>query len=119
MDFARHPENPYERHGLFPKLILAGRLTGTLDGRPVVISAAEQTISVYLSGLRSAWGLRKQARGLLGTIRPGLQFLADSGLRLECQIGAWPMVELLPAPGLFTSLLIPGLPRGPGSHRGR
>ena len=112
MDSAWHPKNPYERHGFFPKLILAGRLTGTLDGRPVVISAAEQTISIHLASLRSAWGLRKYARTLLSSVGPGLRFLADAGLRVEGRVGAWPAVELLPSPGLLTALFVPGLPRG-------
>lgn len=90
--------------------MLAGRLTGTLDGRPVVISAADQTLVIQLSGLRSAWALRPHAACALRAIGPGLARLKGLGIRVAVQIGRdWPSLELFPNPSFLTSLIVPAL----------
>ncbi len=50
----RNPMSLESLISTLPKLILARRLTGTVDGRPVVISADDAGVTIDLSSLRSA-----------------------------------------------------------------
>jgi hypothetical protein len=104
---ARDHENPHEGHGYVPKLILAGRLTGTLDGRPVVIEAGESGLLVSISALQTAWA----ARQTLEPVLPALQMLKQFNVPLRLQIAGIVSVELLPNPSTLAKLFSPVLSR--------
>ncbi len=105
MDFAWHVENPDAGHGYVPKLIMAGRLTGTLDGRPVVISANDAGVTLDLSTLRSAWSLRKYDSVAL----PVLQYLKAAKIPLTLRLAGVVSVPVLPKAGLLVRLFAPTL----------
>jgi len=84
---------------------LAGRFTGTLDGRPVVISAEETGVTLDLSSLRSAWALRKCGSVVL----PVVQFLNASHVPLRLRIFGGVSVAVLPKAGLLVRLFAPEL----------
>ena len=105
MDFAWHVENPDAGHGYVPKLIMAGRLTGTLDGRPVVISANDAGLTLDLSTLRSAWKLRKFDSVAL----PALQYLKAAKIPLTLRLAGILSVPVLPKAGLLVRLFAPTL----------
>ena len=107
MGAARDLENPHEGHGYFPKLILAGRLEGTLDGRPVVIEAGESGLLVSTSAFRTAWA----ARRTVGPLVPLLQALKRFKVPLKIRIVGIVSVELLPNPSTLARLLAPALAR--------
>lgn len=107
MGAARDHENKDEGHGHVPKLILAGRLTGTLDGRPVVIEADDAGVLLSMSSLRSAW----TARRTIGPLLPVLQTLKRFKVPLRARIAGILTVELLPHASAFAKLVSPGLGR--------
>jgi len=102
---ARDHENPDERHRCVPKLILAGRLTGTLDGRPVVISADDAGMTLELSTLRSAWTLRNYG----GVASPVLQLLKASRIPLTLRLAGAVSVPVLPQAGWLVRFFAPAL----------
>jgi hypothetical protein len=108
MGSARHTEDSHTGHRHVPKLILAGRLTGTLDGRPVVISADDAGLTLDLSSLRSAWTLRKCGRVVL----PFVQFLDAAHIPLRLRLFGGVSVAVLPRAGLLVRLFAPELGRG-------
>ncbi len=107
MGTARHHENPDERHGYVPKLILAGRLTGTLDGRPVVIEAGDAGLLVSFPALRTAWAARRTAVSLV----PVLRLLKRNGIAVRLRLAGLVSVELLPTPSGVARLIVPRLSR--------
>jgi len=108
MDSARNDEDSHAGHRHVPKLILAGRLTGTFDGRPVVISADDAGVTLDLSTLRSAWTLRNYGRALL----PFLQLLKASRTPLTLRLAGAVSVPVLPKAGWLVRLFAPGLVTG-------
>ena len=105
MDSARDDEDSYAGHRHVPKLILAGRLTGTLDGRPVVISADDAGVTLDLSTLRSAWTLRNYGSAAL----PFLQSLKAAHIPLTLRLAGSVSVPLLPKAGWLVRLFAPEL----------
>jgi hypothetical protein len=104
---ARDHENQDKGHGYVPKLILAGRLTGTLDGRPVVIEAGESGLLLSMSAFQTAWA----ARHTLGPVLPLLQALKNFNVPLRLRIAGLVSVELLPNPSTLAKLFSPALSR--------
>ena len=100
-------ENPDERHGYVPKLILAGRLTGTLDGRPVVIEAGDAGLLVSFAVFQSAWAARRTANSLV----PVLRLLKRNGIVLRLRLAGLVTVDLLPTPSGVVRLIVPKLAR--------
>ncbi len=105
MGAAWDDENPDERHGYVPKLILAGRLTGTLDGRPVVIEAGESGLLFSMSSFQAAWAARRTVAALL----PVLQTLRKLKVPLRLRIAGIVSVELLPNTNTLAKLFSPVL----------
>ena len=105
MGSARGDEDSHEGHRHIPKLILAGRLTGTFDGRPVVISADETGLTLDVSSLYSGWRLRKYGSAVL----PLLNWLNASHIPLKMRMAGAVSVPLLPQPGLLVRLFAPSL----------
>ena len=105
MGAARDLENPDEGHGHIPKLILAGRLTGSLDGRPVVIEADESGLLLNVPAFRTAWTARRTVRSLLGV----LQTLKRYNVPLRLRVAGLVTVELLPRPSTLATIVVPVL----------
>jgi hypothetical protein len=104
---ARDNEDPDAGHGYVPKLILAGRLAGTLDGRPVVISADEAGVFLDVSTLYSGWQLRKYSSSVL----PVLGWLNAWHVPLTVRV-AGVSVPVLPKAGLLVRFFAPSLANG-------
>jgi hypothetical protein len=86
-------------------MILAGRLSGTLDGRPVVIEAGESGVTLRVSALRSVWTLRKIGRSSV----PLLRLLKFCEIPTTLCVADRLSVSLLPRPGILVRLLAPML----------
>ena len=108
MGSARDDEDSHAGHRHVPKLILAGRLTGTLDGRPVVISADDAGVTLDLSSLRSAWTLRNYGSVAL----PFLQLLKASHIPLTLRLAGAVSVPVLPQAGWLVRLFAPAMVSG-------
>jgi hypothetical protein len=107
MGSARDDEDSHSGHRHVPKLILAGRLTGTFDGRPVVISADEAGVVLDVSTLYSGWRLRKYSNSAVPVLK-GL-----NALRIPLTIRvAGVSVPLLPKSGLLVRLFAPSIANG-------
>ena len=105
MGAARDDEDPHQGHGHVPKLIMAGRLVGTLDGRPVVIDADDTGITLGLGSLGAAWSAWKGARssrGLLGLLK-------RSNVAVRVTIARSVTLELLPRPSTVARIALPWL----------
>jgi len=87
--------------------MLAGRLTGTLDGRPVVIDADDSGLLVSMPSLGAAWAARRS----VGSLLPVLQALDRGGVRLRTRVAGLVTVDLLPRPSGLAKLFIPELAR--------
>ena len=105
MGAARNDEDPNAGYRYSPKLILAGRLTGTLDGRPVVISADGGGITVDIAMLRTAWTLRNYG----SVASPILQFLKASRIPLTLRLAGSVSVPILPQAGWLVRFFAPAL----------
>ena len=108
MGSARDDEDSYAGHRHVPKLILAGRLTGTFDGRPVVINADDAGVTLDVSTLRLAWTLRKYGSVVL----PFLQLLRASHTPLTLRLPGSVSVAVLPKAGWLVRLFAPALVSG-------
>ena len=106
MGAAWHDEDPDEGHGNAPKLILAGRLAGTVDGRPVVIEANDAGI-LLAATLRTAWSMRRFVQALV----PLLLILRQAGVPLRIDVAGVVTVSLLPSPSPLARIVVPGLVR--------
>ena len=102
-----NPENPYAGYRYAPKLILAGRLTGTLDGRPVVIEAGESGLLVIFPAFQSVWAARRMS----GSLIPAFQMLKRFDIALSLRVAELVTFELLPQPSGVIRLLAPALAR--------
>ena len=107
MGFARDDENSHPGHGYVPKLIVAGRLTGSLDGRPVVIEAADSGVVFIASQLKTAWALRRSA----GSLMPVLGMLQQCGIPVRLSLAGLVALELSPRPNPLVRMMTPGISR--------
>ena len=105
MGVARYAQDPHAGHGFVPKLILAGRLTGTLDGRPVVIDADASGLTVSFAMLRTAWTARRSAASLL----PVLGIVKRHGVPVRLKVAGLVSLEVLPVPSTLLRMIAPGL----------
>jgi len=108
MGSARDDKDSHAGHSYVPKLILAGRLAGTLDGRPVVIGADNAGVTLDLANLRSVWTLQNYGSVVL----PLLQLLKALQIPLTMRVAGAVSVPLLPKAGLLVRLFAPALANG-------
>ncbi len=87
--------------------MLAGRLTGTLNGRPVVIDADERGLTVRFSSFRSAWVASRTAFRWMPLVRS----LGQLHVGLRVSISGLIAFEVLPSPSGLLRMLLPGLPK--------
>lgn len=107
MDSARHDQNPDPGCGYAPKLILTGRLTGTLDGRPVSIEASESGLTLSMKSVRTAWRMRRLSRSLF----PFVASLKRSSIPVRLSVGSLFTLEVLPRPSGLLRLVAPEFAR--------
>lgn len=105
MGAAWHTEDPHAGHGNAPKLILAGRLAGTLNGRPVVIDADESGLAVAIASFGAAWASSRSMRSLL----PVLGGLKRHGIPVRVTIAGLVSLDVLPKPSTLARFFVPGL----------
>ena len=103
MGAQRHGEDPHPRPGPNPKLTLAGRLDGFVNGRPVTMLAEGRNITL-VTGVRTLFALRRLWRSTVAPLRTAL---AVPNLRLLVRVGWFVTVELLPDPPLLARLALP------------
>jgi hypothetical protein len=84
---------------------LAGRLAGTFDGRPVVISADEAGVLLDVSTLYAGWQLRKYSSAVL----PVIGWLNASHIPLTVRVAGAISVPLLPKSGWLVRFFAPSL----------
>ena len=102
-----HDEDSDERRRNAPKLILAGRLVGSVDGRPVVIEAADGGLLLTAATFRTAWSMSRLANALF----PLLLALRNAGVPLRLDVAGMVVVNLVPTPSLLARFIAPGLVR--------
>lgn len=105
MGVARDDQDPDKGYGRLPKLIVAGRLTGTLNGRPVVIEADDRGLLIRLSSIRSAWVVRRTAQACDWL----WEWLARSRIGVRLSIAGLMTVEIAPSPSGLVRLFLSGL----------
>lgn len=86
-------------------MILAGRLTGTLDGRPVVIDADERGVVVSFASVASAWAARRSAP----TLVPVLAAARRCSVAMRLNVAGIVSLEVLPRPSRVVQMLVPCL----------
>jgi hypothetical protein len=69
MDAQRHSEDSHQGQWFSPKLMLVGRLHGTIDGRPWDLLASDQSLLLRLADLTSA----RKLHPLLVVLQQGVQ----------------------------------------------
>ena len=86
-------------------MIVAGRLTGTVGGCPVVIDADDSGVVVTATTVRTAWASRRS----VGSLLPVLAMLKRHGVPLRLNIAGFVTVELLPRPSTLARIAAPRL----------
>jgi len=82
---------------------MAGRLVGTLDGRPVVIDADDTGVTLVFGSLAAAWSARnfvRPARGVLAVLR-------RSNVAVRVKIAGLLTLDLLPRPSVLVRVFAP------------
>ena len=105
MDPARNNEDPHAGHGFVPKLMVAGRLAGSVDGRPVVIDADESGFMVSFAMIRTAWAVRRSVAALL----PALAVAKGHGVPVRLNVAGLVSLEVLPVPSVLVRIIAPRL----------
>lgn len=98
-----HLEDPHPRHGAKPKLTAAGRLHGTLDGRPFELVAKNREF-IVAGRLGSLLGLRRFWGSIGPLLKPALR---AAQARLLVRLNFFGEVEVFPNPALPVRLLLP------------
>lgn len=107
MGAARHREDPHPRPGPNPKLTLAGRLDGFVNGRPVSLVADGDSVTLVPGGtstLLALMRLRRSWRHVAGWLR---QVLVRTNIRLHVRVGWLGRVQLLPDTSPILRLFLP------------
>ena len=97
-------EDPHRGRGATPKLRLAGRIDGMVDGRPVSLVAARQDLVLTVKRWRTLLTIRRTSPSLTEPLRA---FLTRSNIRLFVRISWFGRVEVHPNPSFLVRMLIP------------
>jgi hypothetical protein len=100
----RDPEDSNEGAGQSPKLSLAGRIEGTIDGRPVSLVARGGDLTLSVGNLRTIVTLRRNWPAVIGSLRP---LIERGNLRLLVQLRWTGALEVFPNPSLLLRLYPP------------
>lgn len=93
MGLERHVEDPHKGPGYSPKLTLVGRIAGTVDGRPWLLSGDERAVTLELPSLSVALKLRSTLLQLPSDVVRGSSMIQTP---LRVRIGRLPAVTLGP-----------------------
>ena len=104
MDPKRNYEDQYRRSAPTPKLRLAGRIDGEIDGRPVRLITEKQSMILTMGSLRTLLSIRSSSRSFIQPLRA---FLKRSDIRLLFRITWLGRVEVLPNPPFLVRMLLP------------
>ena len=83
MGFERGHEDSNQRPIQPPKLILVGRLAGTLDGRPWSLDSDGALLSIEVADIASLLKMRRIARVYHHRLKPEV-FTLDTRVRFKC-----------------------------------
>ncbi len=97
--------NSHPRHWYAPKLMMTGRLTGSLSGRPVVVDTDESGLVLTLAAVRSLWTLSTIA----GSLTPVLGLLRYNGISIRIRIGRLVTVGVQSQPSALARFFVPRL----------
>ncbi len=103
MGHERDDQDPHQGPGPRPKLILAGRLDGTFDGRPVSLVAEGRDLILGAGDLATLLALRKSWQGA----HPVRALLRQGGIRLQARAPWLGKVEVFPSPNFLVRLFLP------------
>jgi hypothetical protein len=87
--------------------MVAGRLTGSLDGRPVVIDADDSGLVLSVPMFQSLWGMR----WIAGSMGPALSLMKHHGIPFRMRVAGLVSVEVLPRPSAMARFFLPSLMR--------
>ena len=96
-------EGPYGRIRSCPKLTLAGRINGSIDGRPVTFVAERENLVFEVREWRTLLSAR---HGLRSIVKPLRAFFSRSDIRLLVRIRCLGSVEVLPNPAFLVRLIL-------------
>ncbi|QDU92385.1 hypothetical protein Pla8534_01310 [Lignipirellula cremea] len=100
----RNRQDSYRGQGRTPKLRMAGRLDGFLDGRPLSLVAEEGTVTLNSDNLSSLLKLRRSWRTM---VHPLFAILEREDIRLLVQVRWLGKVEVFPRPKYLFRLFLP------------
>ena len=100
----RDDEDPHQGPGPRPKLSLAGRLDGNVDGRPMSLVAEGRDLVLGAGKLATLLALRKCWRF---TVRPLQALRQHGGVRILAQVPWLGKVEVFPNPNFLVRLFLP------------
>jgi hypothetical protein len=105
MGAERDAQNSYPGWKRFPKLIMTGGLTGTLDGLPVEITATDDVwVTLKISRLKSVFSLLRCRKSFGGLLPP----LRAIGISAAVELPGKIRLQLAPAPGPLVQWLLGG-----------
>jgi len=104
MGAERDDEDPHRRRGSTPKLRLAGRIDGVVDGRPVSLVAERQDLVLTVERWRTLLTIRRGSQSLIHPLR---EFLTRSHIRPFVRIRWLGRVEVHPKPSFLVRMLLP------------
>lgn len=104
METERNDEDPHGRFDPHPKLTLAGRIDGSIDGRPVTIVGEGAALELSIHDWRSLLTSTHSWRTIVEPLRA---LLTRSDIRFMVRIKWLGTVEVLPNPGLLVRLMLP------------
>ena len=74
------------------QLLIEGQLTGSVDGRPITITADDTGIVLAVDSVGTAWRLRRQFRALAGV----LAMLDHGQVPVRLRVGSLGEIPVLP-----------------------
>ena len=90
--------NSYDRSATKPKVRLAGRFHGNVDGRPISLVAEDRDLIVEVGSLRTLFRIRR----IWPVIFKSLQrFLRQYDIRLAVRLSWFGRIEVFPAPAFL------------------
>ncbi len=104
MGFERDDEDPHRGRGSTPKLSLAGRIDGIVNGRPVNLIAERQELLLTVRHWRTLLTIRRQVHSLTSALQA---LLTRSNIRLFVRIRWLGRVEVHPNPPILVRMLMP------------
>jgi hypothetical protein len=96
-------KDPDRGPGSTPKLRLAGRIDGAVDGRPVNLVAETDCLVLNVGSWRTLLTKRRSSRSLLRALRV---LLTPTDIRVFVRLWWWGRVEVHPRPSVAVRMLL-------------